>query len=64
VMALSLSGLILSSSCVFLVFFFKGAIPFWTIYVYPQFLYLGGGGFVLGAVTMAIVADIIPNESR
>jgi MFS family permease len=64
VIALSLTGAILSNSWVFLVFFSEGAMPFWTIYVYPQLQYIGGGGFVLGAVTMAIVADIVPSESR
>jgi hypothetical protein len=49
----------------FLFFYFHKSLPFGLIYVFPLFLWFGGGGFVAGSIITAIASDVVPSdESR
>jgi MFS family permease len=46
----------------FCVFYFYNTLPFALIYVYPIFLWIGGGAYVAGSIITAIAADVVPSE--
>ncbi|KIW04569.1 hypothetical protein, variant 1 [Verruconis gallopava] len=46
----------------FCVLYFYKTLPFALIYVYPLFLWFGGGGYVAGSIITAIAAEVVPSE--
>lgn len=64
VLALGIIGGMMAYSWALLVFSSPGSMPLWTIYISPLFLCIGGGAFVIGAVLMATIADVISSDLR
>jgi MFS family permease len=46
----------------FCVLYFYKTLHFALIYVFPMFLWVGGGAYVAGSVITAIAADVVPSE--
>ncbi len=64
VLALGIIGAMMSQLWSLLIFSAVGSLPLWSIYLSPLFLCIGGGAFVIGAILMATIADVIPNDMR
>jgi len=64
VIFLGLFGSIVASLSEYMTLSLYNVIPYWTIYIYPLFLWIGGGGFVVAAVMSAIVTDVVTKEHR
>jgi hypothetical protein len=64
VLALGIIGGMMAYSWALLVFSSPHSMPLWTIYLYPLFLCIGGGAFVIGAVLLAMIAGVIPSDQR
>jgi MFS family permease len=59
---LGLCGVILGLTYLFIVLEADNMFPFNAIYAFPIFFLIGGGPAVIGALFMAIIADITPKE--
>lgn len=62
VMTLGLVGVLLAETWVGLVLWLWKFFPVTTVFVFPVFLCIGGGGPVLSAVLLAVVADVTPTK--
>lgn len=62
VMALGLVGALLSEIWIGLVLWLWNIFPVIAIFAFPVFLCIGGGGPVLSAVLLTVVADVAPTR--
>jgi MFS family permease len=60
VMMLGLLGALLAETWIGLVLWLWNIFPVNTIFVFPVFLCIGGGGPVLSAVLLTVIADVTP----
>ena len=61
---LGVVGVVLAELWFYAVIAFYNVFPITAIYVYPLFFIFGGGGFVLAATLLAVVADVAPPAAR
>ncbi|KAF2431681.1 MFS general substrate transporter [Tothia fuscella] len=61
---LGLIGIVLAELWYYIVMTFDKTFPIWAIYFGPLSFLIGGGGGVLAAAMLAIVADHVPNTFR
>jgi hypothetical protein len=61
---LGIIGVLMSYLWSLFIFSAAGSLPLWLIYLSPLLLCIGGGGFVIGAVLMATIADVVPTDMR
>ena len=62
VLTLGLIGALLAETWVGLVLRLWNIFPVTAIFFFPLFLCIGGGGPVLSAVLLAVVADVTPTQ--
>lgn len=61
---LGLTGILLSESWFYLVMTYYTIFPFWAVYLFSLFLFIGGSSLVLTAALTAIVADVTTATER